>query len=184
MSFTIEQDKKFKELKFSLRPENFDQIRRAANGGSSILFTYPPEEEQLYIEKAKAELSDICEFINLSELFVQFIEKEGWDDFKEYYKDFKTTPHLIFKSPDGTDDFYSLILNAIDEAAKMDKIPVLIRTGVLYGTGIDNSIIMEEKSVMRLPFPLLIFYPAQIKAGNLFFLNFKPASKYRCTIID
>jgi hypothetical protein len=37
--------------------------------------------------------------------------------------------------------------------------------------------------VMALKHPLVIFYPSKIEDDNIFFLNFKPASKYRCTLV-
>lgn len=184
MSYTIDQDKKFKELDHLLKPESFGLIKKAANGGTSILFTYPPEEETLYLNKATEEFSEKCEFINIADLFVKFIEQDGWTDFKEYYESFRTTPHLIFKSADGSNDFYSIIIDAIKRAAKSNKVPVLIRTGALYKTGIENNNIIENRSVMQLKLPLVIFYPSTIKNGDLMFLNFKHASKYRCTIIE
>ena len=154
-----------------LEPENFAQIRRAANGGSSILFTYPPEDEYLYLQKAKEDLMDRCEFISIADLFVQFIERDGWPSFKEHYKNFKVTPHLVFKSNEE-EDFFNDIIQAIKKAAQTNKIPVLIRTGALYSTGIHNTIIMEHKVVMQLQQPLVIFYPARMKDKELFFPEF------------
>jgi hypothetical protein len=29
----------------------------------------------------------------------------------------------------------------------------------------------------------VIFYPSKIDNGNIYFLNFKPASKYRCMLV-
>jgi hypothetical protein len=59
----------------------------------------------------------------------------------------------------------------------------LIRTGCLYGTGIENVNIMEHKIITKLSHPLIIFYPSKIQSDNLLFLNFKQASKYRCALI-
>jgi len=53
----------------------------------------------------------------------------------------------------------------------------------LYGTGIENVNIMEHKDVMQLKHPLVIFYPSKISEDNILFLNFRPASKYRCTLV-
>ena len=91
----------------------------------------------------------------------------------------------VFKSDDGEDiDFFDSIMNAIQKAFDAGKTPFLTRTGILYGTGIENVNIMEHKVVMTCNQPLVIFYPARIEKDNLYFLNFKPASKYRCTLID
>lgn len=184
MSFLTDHKVKFDDLRVNLEIKNRDQLRRNANGGNSILFTYPPEEEALYIRKAAELMSaDEYRFIDISALFVAYIDREGMDEFVKYYKDFSVTPHLVFKS-DGDDmDLMKMIINEIIKAGNEDKIPVLIRTGALCSTGIENANIMEHKTVMTLKKPLVIFYPAKIEDKNLLFLNFKPASKYRCAII-
>ena len=181
MPYINNHQQKFADLKFHI--ENQDQLRRQANGGNSILFSYPPIEEQQYIEKAKELYADKAVIIDVSKLLVQFIEKDGWESFSEYYNDFKNTPHLIFRSEDPTPDLFDLIIVEIERACQNDKIPFLIRTGCLFGTGIENVNIMENKVVMNLPHPLVIFYPSKIEDDNIYFLNFKPASKYRCTLV-
>ena len=181
MSYITDNQQKFTDLKFHIA--NQDQLRRQANGGNSILFSYPPDEEQQYIEKAKELYADNAFFIDVSKLLVQFIDEDGWDSFSEYYNDFRNTPHLIFRSDDPTPDLFDLIISEIEDACRNDKIPFLIRTGCLFGTGIENVNIMEHKAVMNLPHPLVIFYPSKIEDDNIYFLNFKPASKYRCTLV-
>ncbi len=181
MSYITDHQQKFSDLKFHI--ENQDQLRRQANGGNSILFSYPPNQEQQYIDKAKDLYADSASFIDVSKLLVQFIDEDGWDAFNEYYNDFKDTPHLIFRSDDPTPDLFDLIITEIENACQNDKIPFLIRTGCLFGTGIENVNIMGHKSVMTLPHPLVIFYPSKIEDDNIYFLNFKPASKYRCTLV-
>lgn len=181
MSYITDHKQKFADLKFHI--ENLEQLHRQANGGNSILFSYAPSEEHLYIEKAKELYPDGASFIDISKLLVTFIDNEGWDSFQSYYNDFKNTPHLIFRSDDPSVDLFDLIMDEIKNASQKDQIPFLIRTGCLYGTGIDNVNIMENKLVMSLPHPLVIFYPSIIEDDNIYFLNFKPASKYRCTLV-
>lgn len=181
MSYITDHRQKFTDLNFHI--ENQDQLRRQANGGNSILFSYPPDEEQQYIEKAKKLYTDKAVFIDVSKLLVQFIDEDGWESFKDYYNDFKNTPHLIFRSDDPTIDLFDMIITEIMNACQSDKIPILIRTGCLFGTGIENVNIMENKAVMNLPHPLVIFYPSKIENDNIYFLNFKPASKYRCMLV-
>ena len=98
MPYITDHKQKFTDLKFHIA--NQDQLRRQANGGNSILFSYPPDEEQQYIEKAKELYADNAFFIDVSKLLVQFIDEDGWDSFSEYYNDFRNTPHLIFRSDD------------------------------------------------------------------------------------
>jgi len=180
MPYITDHQQKFTDLKFHI--ENQDQLRRQANGGNSILFSYTPSEEHLYIEKAKELYADKAAFIDVSKLLVQFIDEDGWDSFQEYYNDFKNTPHLVFRSDDSS-DLFDLIIDEIKKACQNDQIPFLIRTGCLFGTGIENVNIMEHRAVMNLPHPLVIFYPSKIEDDNIYFLNFKPASKYRCTLV-
>lgn len=181
MPYITDHNKKFDDLDYYLR--NQEQLRKKANGGNSILFSYPPEEELLYINKAKELYSNTAEFIDISNLFIKFIDMEGWSNFKNYYQDFKDTPHLIFRSDDPSTDLFDIILAAIEGADKVNKIPILVRTGSLLGTGIENLNIMEHKTVIGSNYPLVIFYPSRIKDGNLEFLNCRLASKYRCTLI-
>lgn len=181
MSYITDHQQKFADLKFHI--EHQDQLRRQANGGNSILFSYPPSEEHLYIEKAKDLYIDKAAFIDVSQLLVEFIDEDGWDSFQKYYIDFKNTPHLVFRSDDPAPDLFDLIIGEIEKACLNDKIPFLVRTGCLFGTGIDNVNIMGNKVVEALPHPLVIFYPSKNEDDNIYFLNFKFASKYRCTLV-
>ncbi|MDG4950731.1 hypothetical protein NLM59_07325 [Weeksellaceae bacterium KMM 9724] len=185
MAFLEDHKAKFDNLRTSLSLQRRDELKRKANGGNSIIFTYPPEEEKLYISKFE-EINDKDEFyfINIAQLLVDFIDMDGWADFKYYYNSFKNTPHIVFNSDDESTDLMDLILNEISKAESLNKIPVLLRTGALYGTGIENVNIMENKIVMNLKQPLVILYPSKLVNDSLLFLNFKPASKYRCTVID
>lgn len=181
MPYITDYQQKFTDLKFHI--DNKNQLRRPANGGNTILFSYPPDEEKQYIEKAKGLYNDKARFIDVSKLLVQFIDEDGWESFKKYYSEFKNTPHLIFRSDDPTLDLFDMIIGEIEKACLNDKIPFLIRTGCLFGTGIENVNIMENKAVMRLPHPLVIFYPSKIENDNIYYLNFKLASKYRCILV-
>lgn len=181
MPYIADHKQKFADLEFNIN--NQDQLRRQANGGNSILFSYQPIEENLYIEKAIELYGDKAEFIDISKLLVKFIDTDSWDAFAEYYKDFSNTPHVVFSSEDPEPDLFDMIISAINQACEQDKTPFLIRSGCLYGTGIENVNIMEHKDVMNLKHPLVIFYPSRVAEDNIYFLNFKPASKYRCTLV-
>ena len=183
MSYITDHKQKFDDLRHYLENLDQDQLRKQANGGNSILFSYPPDEEQLYKEKAIELYQGKAAFIDISKLLVNFIEEDGWEAFKAYYHDFRNTPHVIFSSDDPSTDLFDMIINEIETACNNGKIPFIVRTGCLYGTGIENVNIMEHKAVMNLPYPLVIFYPSAIEDENLYFLNFKPASKYRCMLV-
>ena len=182
MSYTTDYREKLANLQLQFK--NQDQLRRQANGGNSILFTYPPKDEHLYLEKIQEIYADTATFIDVSKLLTNFIDHDGWDAFEQYYQDFAATPHKVFKSEDDTSsDLYSLIIEAICKACEDGRIPILIRTGCLYGTGIENVNIMEHAAVMALKHPLVICYPSTHSDGNILFLSFKPASTYRCTLV-
>ena len=186
MSYITDHRAKFDNLKVCLELKNRDQLRRTANGGNSILFAYESKDEILYLAKAEKLLPEAeFEFIDIAKLLVEFIDSfHDWSDFKEYYNEFAVTPHIIFKSEDSGVDLMDLIIRDIKRADENNKIPVLIRTGSLYGTGIENVNIMEHPAVMGLKQPLVLFYPSHINNDQLYFLNFKLASKYRCTVIE
>jgi hypothetical protein len=181
MSFLTDNKQKFEDLEFQLTHR--DALRREANGGNSILFSYAPDEESEYIARAKELYSGKAAFIDISKLLVEFIDQDGWEDFKEYYQDYKDTPSVIFNTKSEEADLFKLIIGAIEKASSEGVIPMLVRTGALYGTGIENVNIMEHSSIMNLSQPLVFFYPSRLEDDNLYFLNFKPASKYRCTLI-
>ena len=59
------------------------RLSSEANGGRSILFVYPPEDEEKYIEEAKKRYTDGYEFIDIRELFTEFVDSKGLDKFKK-----------------------------------------------------------------------------------------------------
>ena len=182
MSFQAEHKQKFDDLKVALHANNRTQLKRDANGGNTVLFIYPPNEENAYMKKAKA-LYPEAYFIDISQLFVRYIDTVGWDDFKEFYQAYETTPDQVFKNDDAV-NLFRMIQEEIQKAAETDKIPFVIRTGALHGTGIVNQHVMEDSVVLGLKQPVVFFYPGKIEKGELLFLNFKPASKYRCKIVQ
>lgn len=182
MSYITDHQAKLADLKRHLNNQN--QLRLQSNGGNSILFSYPPHEEHLYLPKLKEIYSETATFIDVSKLLVKFIDEDDWDSFARYYQEFSATPHIIFKSDDdSSSDLFALIIEAIKQASKEGNIPILVRTGSLFGTGIENAQIMEHASIMNLSHPLVICYPSSVTDGNILFLNFKTASTYRCTLI-
>ncbi len=185
MAYLDEHKAKFDNLKAALDVKNRTQLSLVANGGYTILFTYPPKEESLYIEKAKKELAkENFEILDVSKLFVEFIDDYHLNDFVEVYNGLKPTSYKIFMDASGSDtDLFDNVVNAIIETSKKGFIPVLIRTGIFYGTGIDNINITQHSLISELNTPLLIFYPGEIKGDHHHFLNAKQSSNYRCTII-
>ncbi len=183
MTFQADHKEKFQNLKATLAPENRDQIRLAANGGNTVLFVYPPNQEREYISKAENLFPD-DEFIDVRKCLVEFIDNIGWEDFREFYSNYKAQPEAVFADSEDEPKLEGLIIKKISDAIANNRIPFLIHTGALYGTGIENIHIMQNPKVMRFGLPLVIFYPAIEKsATELDFLGVKPASRYRCKMV-
>lgn len=180
MSYQQHSKQKFDDLDHVLK--NINEFELKSNGGKSILFTYPPDEENLYIQRAKELYEDRVTFIDLSKLFVGYIEQDGIDEFINIYKGLNPSSRLFVYEKDNNEDLFDLIIKSINESYQQNKIPFLIRTGILNGTGIENMKILEHKS-LKISLPLVVFYPAKIDGDKIKFLNFKNANNYRCTVI-
>ncbi len=177
-------NEKFNELKFILENKDKQSIKMESHGGYSILFVYPPQEERSYLAQIKEKYPDAY-YINIADLLVKYIDSHGKNEFFESYQEFENEPEKLFKSDFMENDLFQLILNEIDQAGKSNKLPILIRTGALLGTSIENINLMDSKTVQKLPLPLVIMYPATIGAdGKLKFLDYKLASDYRAIVID
>lgn len=161
-------------------------IRLSANGGNCILIVCEPFREFAYIEAIKHLMTnDKYEIIDLNNVLCEFVTAN-----KPYLEDsfelLKGSIHQIFRTPHGEEgpDLFGLIEQAITSSLQDGKIPVLIRSGALYGSGIENIHIMENDMIMKAVLPLIILYPATREKDKLMFLSSRPASKYRCLIID
>ena len=152
-----------------------------ANGGRSILFVYPPEDEEKYIEEAKKRYTDGYEFIDLRELFTEFVDSKGLDKFKRQFKNMGTEVFVSQNYSEGT--FYSHLMKRVVEVSSKGVSPVLVHTGVIYKMGFSNQNIMEDPNVMKFQKPLVFFYPATLKNDTIYFLDKQPASKYRCVVV-
>jgi hypothetical protein len=181
MPYLADHKQKFDDLRTALHYENRTQLRRSANGGNTVLFVFPPSEEEEYIAEAKQLYPD-GRFIDIGKLLVKSIDSVGLSDFKEFYRSHISTPDVVFTNEDPN-CLFQLIINEICAASEDGKTTFLIHTGALEGTGIENVNIMEHRTVMSQGIPLVIFYPATYKNEDLLFLNHKPASKYRCKLV-
>lgn len=177
-SYTIEHNRLMNNLKRAIQTD-LTRLSVNANGGRSILFVYPPIDEEAYIAEAKKELGN-CSFIDLRQLFVDFIDSCGMEDFKEAFEEFGTE---LFASHNFENTFHHTVMDAIRNAFKEDKIPILIHTGTIYGMGFSNIHIMEQEDVMKSSIPLVVFYPATIENDKIMFLEKQIATDYRCVVI-
>ena len=175
-----------REAKRLVESDRRSEIRLNANGGNSILIVCDPMKETEYIEHLR-ELLPIENFsiIDLNQYLVDFVSNHKIQ-LVELYDLLQSTTHEIFKAPAGeeSNDLFKEVISKIQNALQQDKVPVLINTGALYGTGIHNIHIMENETVMKAALPVIILYPATIEPDRILFLGKHPASKYRCMIIQ
>ncbi len=183
MSKTFQEDhnRLFDNLKNAL---NTDMATMAveANGGRSILFVYPFEEDDEYIEEGKKRLpSEQFEFVDIRDTLVDFVNSIGHDTFKEILENFGKEIYRSDNTSKGT--FFEFLMNKIVNAYQNGKSPVLIHTGALYGMEISNIHIMEDERVMYAKRQLVVFYPASVEGETIKFMGIHPASHYRCIVI-
>ena len=174
------------ETKRIVESDKRSEIRLNANGGNSILVVCDPIHEWDFIKSINAMLdTKTYQIIDLNELLINFIAADK-DTLEESFELLKGSIHQIFKSPEGETgpDLFGHILRNIKNSFNNNKIPVLINSGALYGSGIDNIHLMENELVMKSSLPLIILYPATKEGDKLLFLSKRPASKYRCMIIN
>ena len=177
--YTISQIKRIAES------NKRSEIRLNANGGNSILLVCPPEQEFEFIEKLTELMpEETYRIIDINEMLISFV-KAHESDLTEMFDLLRGSVHQIFKAPEGETgpDLFKHLLSAIEQAFNDQKIPILIHSGALYGSGIDNIHLMENELVMKSKLPLIILYPATKEGDQLMFLNSRPASKYRCMIV-
>ncbi len=174
------------ETKRIVESDRRSEIRLNANGGNSILIVCEPNRELEYIQAIeKLMTEDIYRVIDINAILNRFVET-NIAEIEEKFKHLKSSVNQIFKIPDGEQgsDLFNLIIESITDSLNENKIPVVIHTGALYGSDIDNIHIMESELIMRASLPLIILYPAITEKESLMFLGKRPASKYRCMIID
>lgn len=162
------------------------EIRLNANGGNSVLVVCPPSLEYQFIEKIYSMMpTGTFQVIDINEILISFVE-EHQADIDEMFDLLKGSVHQIFKAPEGetSPDLFKLLISAIEKSYKEDKIPVLIHSGALYGSGIDNIHLMEHELVMNSKIPLIILYPATQEGDKLMFLHSRHVSKYRGMIVN
>lgn len=179
-NYTREHNRLFDGLTAALS-RDLARLSAEANGGRSILFVYPPEDEERYIEEAKRRYTDGYEFIDLREVFTDFVDSKGLDKFKRQFKNMGSEVFVSQNYSEGT--FYSFLMKRIVDVSSKGVSPVLMHTGVIYKMGFSNQNIMEDPNVMKFRKPLVFFYPATVNNETIYFLDKQPASKYRCVVV-
>ncbi|HRN49163.1 hypothetical protein [Agriterribacter sp.] len=174
------------EVKRLVESDRRSEIRLSANGGNSVLIVCDPIKELEYITHLEKLLpEDNYSIIDLNKCLMNFISAHK-AELIELYNLLQSATHEIFKAPAGEEskDLFKEIIEQITRVLSDGKVPVLINTGALYGTGIHNIHIMENDVVMKATLPVIILYPATIEPDRIMFLGKYPASKYRCMIVQ
>lgn len=179
-TFQIEHNRLFSELQEALK-QDIAQLTGKANGGRSILFIYPPVDDDAYIAEARQRLLGDYQFIDLRQLLCDFISDMGPDTFRENYQNFQKEVFYSDNFPEET--FFYAIMQQIQQAFAKGLIPVLVHTGTLYGMNFSNINIMEHPSVIASQIPLVVFYPATVDQDHIKFLGRQIANNYRCIVI-
>ncbi len=186
MSTSLNPEHIITQLKRIVESDKRSEIRLNANGGNSILLVCPPELEFQFIEKLTELMpQDNYRIIDINEMLISFVEDHK-NDLDEMFDLLRGSVHQIFKAPEGetSPDLFRNLLFVIEQTFIEQKISVLIHSGALYGSSIDNIHLMENELVMKSKMPLIILYPASQDGEKLMFLNSRPASKYRCMIVN
>ena len=78
------------------------KLSTEANGGRSILFVYPPEDEENYIKEARQRYTDGYEFVDLRDLFNEFVESKGIEKFRKQFQNMGTEVFVSQNYSEGT----------------------------------------------------------------------------------
>lgn len=173
------------DLKRVIDSRNSSDIRLNANGGNSILVVCEPEREHSFIDAIEELPPDKYQIIDVNKCLIEFVT-ENHDSLNVLFDLLQSSVGQIFKCPESetTPDLFKLLIGKVSSVFDSGRIPVLINSGALYGTGIDNIHLMEDKVVMESQLPLVILYPAEKNKEELLFLGKRHASKYRCMVIQ
>lgn len=179
--FDIDHNRLFGLLQEVLS-QDMTQLKLDANGGNSILFVYPNEEDSLYVAEAKRRFRDNAVFVDVAQTLTDFQEEMGMETFKELEEEIGTD---VYFRKGATDTFFEYLVNRITLAAAQGLPVFLVGTSAIANKGFSNINIMEHESVKAAPQPLVYFYPSTIEGDKIYFLgdHNHVASKYRCRVI-
>lgn len=184
--FDIDQNRLFGLLQDVLT-QDATQLKLEANGGNSILFVYPNEEDHLYVAEAKRRFRDKAIFVDVAQALTDYQEEMGMDKFNRIAK--RMGNNVYYRQlPDGNvaqDCFFNYLINVVKVASSYNKPVFLIGTSAIANKGFSNINIMEHPTVKSSKQPLIYFYPSLQEGDKIYFLGDKNhvASKYRCLVI-
>lgn len=184
--FDIDHNRLFGMLAEVLSQDR-SQLTLDANGGNSILFVYPNDEDNLYVAEAKRRFHDNAIFVDVAQTLTDFQEEMGMETFKELEEDLGNAVYYRVDN-DGmlvTGCFFKFLVDRLTLATAQGLPVFLIGTSAIANKGFSNINIMEHEAVKKAPQPLVYFYPATIEGDKIYFLGDHNhiASKYRCRVI-
>ena len=162
--------------------QDLTQLRLDANGGNSILFVYPNDEDSLYISEAKRRFNGKAIFVDVAKALTDYQEEIGIETFKELEEELGVE---VYYRNGATDTFFEYLVNRIALAASQQLPVFLVATSAIANKGFSNINIMEHPTVKSAKQPLVYFYPSVQEGDKIYFLGDKNhvASKYRCRVI-
>lgn len=180
-SFDIDHNRLFGALKEALA-QDITQLKLDANGGNSILFVYPNDEDALYVAEAKRLFHNNAIFVDVSKVLTQFQENMGVEVFKELEEEIGVD---VYFRKGAKDTFFEFLVERITDAAAQGLPVFLIGTSAIANKGFSNINIMEHEAVKAASAPLVYFYPSVVEGDKIYFLGDRNhvASKYRCRVI-
>ena len=180
-TFKYDHNRLFDNLESALK-NDLASVAVEANGGKSILFVYPPMEDDEYIEEGKRRLpADQYTFIDIRQALSDYTDEIGQETFEAMYEEFGKE---VYRSENNSEDtFCEYLMERIVKVFDEGKSPVIVHTGSLYDLDISNIHMMEDKRVLSARRQLIVFYPATVEGEKIMFLGKVPASRYRCIVI-
>lgn len=162
--------------------QDLTQLRLDANGGNSILFVYPNEEDSLYITEAKRRFNGKAIFVDVAKALTDYQEEIGMETFRELEEELGVE---VYYRKGATDTFFEYLVNRIALAASQQLPVFLVATSAIANKGFSNINIMEHPAVKSAKQPLVYFYPSVQEGDKIYFLGDKNhvTSKYRCRVI-
>ena len=180
-SFQLDHNRLFADLENALK-NDLASIQVEANGGRSILFVYPCDDDDEYIAEGRRRLpSSLFTFIDIRDSFAEYVKEIGEENFKEMEANFGKEVYRSENSPEGT--FFAFLMDKISKVLNSGHSPVLVHTGTLYDMEFSNIHIMEDSRILTAKHPLVVFYPATVEGNTIKFLGRTTASHYRCIVI-
>ncbi len=162
--------------------QDLTQLRLDANGGNSILFVYPNEEDSLYITEAKRRFNGKAIFVDVAKALTDYQEEIGMETFKELEEELGVE---VYYRKGATDTFFEYLVNRSTLSSSTKLKVLLFATSAIANKGFSNINIMEYPAVKLAKQPLVYFYPSVQEGDKIYFLGDKNhvASKYRCRVI-